>query len=68
MFFVFLVSLGFGVSSKATRVRVRTPKAFAKQNRWLPRISHEVPCSAMRLRIAFRISGGVRVKLGSNAG
>src|SRR6266496_2788306 len=38
---------------KATRGRVRTPKAFAKQNRPVARISHEVLWSAMRPRIAL---------------
>jgi Aspartyl protease len=46
--------LSNGLVMKATRGRVRTPKACAKQNmpaRW---ISHEVLWSAMRPRIAFR--------------
>src|SRR5438067_11734320 len=38
---------------KATRGRMRTPKAFAKQNRPVARISHEVLWSAMRPRIAL---------------
>src|SRR5438876_8308554 len=47
--------------TKATRGRVRTPKAFAKQNK-PSRTSHEVPWSAMRPRIALACRGrGVRV-------
>ena len=38
---------------KGTRGRVRTPKAYAKENRRLAYISHEVLWSAMRLRIAL---------------
>ena len=46
---------------KATRGRVRTPKALAKQNS-LSRISHEVLWSAMRPRIALTCRDhGVRV-------
>jgi hypothetical protein len=40
---------------KATRGRVRTPKAYAKENRRLEYISHEVLWSAMRLRIVLSL-------------
>jgi hypothetical protein len=39
--------------TKATRGRVRTPRAFAKQSRPVAHISHEVLWSAMRPRIAL---------------
>src|SRR6516225_2395625 len=39
--------------AKATRGRVRTPKAYAKQRQRCALISHEVIWNAMRLRIAF---------------
>jgi len=40
---------------KATRGRVRIPKAGAKRSKPFRAISHEVLWSAMRLRIAFII-------------
>src|SRR6516225_3975905 len=42
---------------KATRGRVRTPKAFAKRIRRFWCISHAVLWSAMRPRIAFELYG-----------
>src|SRR4029078_9105653 len=47
----FIKQLHLGI--KATRRRVRTPKAYAKENRRLAYISHGVLWIAVRLRIAL---------------
>jgi len=45
------------LEEKATRGRVRTPKAFAKPNTRLARISHEVPLECDAASHRFSLGG-----------